>query len=73
LLSKQDAKLAAKNLKRYLNLAGGFVKSLQNYIQEECYSEEWLKAEELNKSKKQNTNNNKVSTKTLNENYDNID
>lgn len=73
LLSKQDAKLAAKNLKRYLNLAGKFVKSLQNYIQEECYSEEWLKAEELNKSKKQNTNNNKVSTKTLNENYDNVD
>lgn len=59
-LSKEDAKLAAINLKRYLNLAGPYVKSLQNYITEECWSEDWLKAAEETKTKKdiKNKNNN---------------
>jgi len=68
LLTKDNAKLAATNLKRYLKLSEGFHKSLQNYIIEECYSEEWLKAEET-KNNKQDINN----TKTFSGNYDDID
>lgn len=56
LLTIDNAKLAIKNLKRYLSLSEGFHKSLQNYIIEECYSEEWLKAEET-KNNKQDKNN----------------
>jgi len=60
-LSKEEAKLAALNLKRYLNLAGTFVKSLQNYIDERCFTEDWLRAQEkLNKKP-----NNKPDTKTI--------
>ena len=55
-LDMDQCKLAAKNLKRYLKLAGEYVKSLQNYIEQECYTEEWLKAEEKNKSKKGGSN-----------------
>ena len=47
-LTKEEAKLAAKNLKRYLKVAGTFTKSLQNYIDEKCFTESWLQAEELN-------------------------
>ena len=64
-LSKEDAKLAAVNLKRYLKLSEGFHKSLQNYITEECWSEAWLKAEE-NKNNKENT---KLDTKTFKGEY----
>ena len=53
-LSRENAKLAATNLKRYLKLSEGFHKALQNYIEEECWSEAWLLAEE---------NKNKVDTK----------
>lgn len=60
-LSKEEAKLAAINLKRYLNLAGNYVKSLQNYIDEKCFTEDWLNAQEkLNKKP-----NNKPDTKTI--------
>jgi len=59
-LSKEDAKLAALNLKRYLKVAGTFVKNLQNYITEECWSEAWLIAEETKQNK-----NNKPDTKTI--------
>jgi len=47
-LSKANAKLAAINLKRYLNCVSEprYIKSLQNYIVEECWSEDWLSAEE---------------------------
>jgi hypothetical protein len=56
-LSIEEAKLAAINLKRYLKVAGSFVKSLQNYIDQQCFTEAWLKAEELNqKSKNQKQN-----------------
>lgn len=58
-LDIEQAKLAGKNLKRYLTAAGSYVKSLQNYIEEECYSEEWLKAEETK-------DNNKSTTSTAN-------
>ncbi len=53
-LDTNKAKLALVNLKRYLELSGGYVKSLQNYITEECYTEEWLSSEE--KLKKNKTN-----------------
>ena len=59
-LDIKEAKLAGRNLKRYLNLSEGFHKSLQNYITEECWSENWLKAEE-NKNNKQNKDKNNVT------------
>jgi hypothetical protein len=68
-LDIEQAKLCALNLKRYLKAAGTYVKSLQNYIEEECWTEEWLKAEET-KSKKLNKTNTKHN---IPNNYDNID
>ena len=65
-LDIDQAKLAATNLKRYLKVAGQYVKSLQNYIDQECYSEAWLKAEEETKTKKNSTTDN---TKTFSGNY----
>lgn len=53
-LTKEEAKLAAINLKRYLKVAGPFVKQLQNYITEQCFAEAWLQAEELNQKSKLN-------------------
>ena len=50
-LDIKQAKLALTNLNRYLKIAGQYVKSLQNYIDQECYSEVWLKAEEKTKTK----------------------
>lgn len=66
-LDIEQCKLAARNLKRYLKVVGTYVKSLQNYIEHECYTEEWLQAEE---SKKQN---NKPDTKKFSGTYDDID
>ena len=66
-LDIKEAKLAGRNLKRYLNLSEGFHKSLQNYITEECWSEPWLKAEETKNNKKDITN-----TKTFNATYDDL-
>ena len=66
-LDIEQAKLAAINLKRYLTVAGTYVKNLQNYITEECWSEEWLKAEETKQVNKNTTN-----TKTFIQDYDNI-
>tara|TARA_R110002167_G_scaffold365651_1_gene590921 strand:+ start:132 stop:860 length:729 start_codon:yes stop_codon:yes gene_type:complete len=66
-LDINQAKLAATNLKRYLKVAGQYVKSLQNYILEECYTEAWLSAEETNNNKSDITN-----TKTFTQNYDDI-
>lgn len=66
-LDIDQAKLAAVNLKRYLTVAGTYVKNLQNYITEECWSEEWLKAEETKQVNKNITN-----TKTFIQDYDNI-
>ncbi len=68
-LDINQAKLAATNLKRYLTVAGQYVKSLQNYIDQECYSETWLKAEEETKLKKTNITDN---TKTFTTNYENF-
>lgn len=68
-LSIKECKLSLVNLNRYLEHAGGYVKSLSNYVTQECYSEEWLAAEETNKNKKTDINN----TKTFKGNYDNID
>jgi len=70
-LDIEQAKLAIKNLNRYLTVANGYVKSLQNYITEECFTEEWLQAEEKNKTKKDNTKTNKsVGTKTFKGTYE---
>ena len=68
-LDIEKAKLALKNLDQYLNLAGGYVKSLQNYIAEECYTEEWLSSAQRNKTQIKSISN-KVETKTFNTNYD---
>ena len=57
-LDIEQGKLALKNLSRYLDIAGEYVKNLQNYITEECWTEAWLKAEKETKSKKANINNN---------------
>ena len=65
-LDIDQAKLAATNLKRYLKVAGEYVKSLQNYIDQECYSEAWLKAEEKTNAKKTSITDN---TKTFSGNY----
>lgn len=65
-LDINQAKLAATNLKRYLKVAGQYVKSLQNYIDQECYSEAWLKAEEETKRKNTSKTDN---TKTFSGNY----
>jgi DNA-binding IscR family transcriptional regulator len=55
-LSTQECKLSLVNLNRYLEHAGGYVKSLSNYVTEQCYSEAWLQAEETNKNKKTDIN-----------------
>ena len=60
-LDTEDCKLALLNLQRYLSVAGTYVKSLQNYIDQRCFSEAWLSAEEETKRKrnvKQNNNHN---------------
>tara|TARA_R110000822_G_scaffold65772_1_gene160905 strand:+ start:188 stop:928 length:741 start_codon:yes stop_codon:yes gene_type:complete len=67
-LSIEECKLSLVNLNRYLKHAGAYIKSLSNYVTEECYTEAWLSAEEKNKSKKNDIKN----TKTFTEDYDNI-
>lgn len=67
-LNDEDLKLTIKNLDRYLILADGYVKNLINYLEQECWSEAWLKAEETKNNKKDISN-----TKTFKGNYDNID
>ena len=52
-LSVEECKLSLLNLDRYLEAAGGYNKSLSNYIDERCFTEEWLNAQEsLNKTRK---------------------
>lgn len=68
-LDIDQAKLAATNLKRYLKVAGQYVKNLQNYITEECWSEEWLVAEETKLKKQSKTD---INTKTFKAQYGNI-
>lgn len=70
-LDIDQAKLAARNLNRYLKIAGQYVKSLQNYIDQECYSEAWLSAEEKTKQKQNSITDNK--TKIFSGNYDDLD
>lgn len=59
-LDTEECKLALKNLNRYLAVAGNYVKNIQNYITEECFSEEWLLTEERNKKNKLNINNDNI-------------
>ena len=65
-LDKEEAKLAAVNLKRYLATASEprYVKTLINYINEKCFTEEWLGAQEKQSKKS--------DTKTFNTNYGNF-
>jgi len=72
-LDTEQAKLALKNLDRYLKVSNGYVKSLLNYITEECYTEAWLQAEEKTKQSKTDTKINKsIGVKTFNKNYGDI-
>lgn len=66
-LDKEEAKLAAVNLKRYLTTVSEpkFIKMLINYINEKCFSEEWLLAQE-------GTLNKKIGVKNFNTNYENF-
>ncbi|CAB4134723.1 hypothetical protein UFOVP282_30, partial [uncultured Caudovirales phage] len=57
-LDIDQAKLALVNLKRYLKVAGTYIKNLQNYITEECYTEAWLSLEET-KAKRKDINDTK--------------
>ena len=63
-LDIEEAKLALVNLKRYLKVAGNYIKNLQNYITEECYTEAWLTLEETKSKPKDITN-----TKEFDTNY----
>ena len=60
-LDIEEAKLAAINLKRYLTVAGQYTKSLQNYIEQKCFEEKWLKAEEETKRKKTSITNTTIN------------
>lgn len=54
----EQKKLIVTNVKRYLEVVGDYTKNLRNYLEHECYTEEWLSANEnLNKSKNLNKNN----------------
>lgn len=56
-LSDAEMKMAITNIERYLTLANGFVKTLGNYIEEKCFTDEWLNEQEkVNKKKNQDTN-----------------
>lgn len=67
-LNDEDLKLTVKNLNRYLTIANGFVKNLRNYLEQECWTEAWLLAQEkTNQNHKQNNNN--VDTKNFDTNY----
>ena len=70
-LSDEDLKLTIKNLNRYLTIANGYVKNIRNYLEQECWTEAWLSAEEDSRNNKQNTN--KTDTKTFSGTYDDID
>ena len=67
-LEDKEMVLAIKNLDRYLKLAGSYVKTMQNYLDQRCFTEEWLRAESETKQNKNNT----TDTKTFNGNYDNF-
>ena len=65
-LDKEDIKLILKNKDRYLKASNGYTKNLRRYIEEECWSEAWLKAEEETKQTKNSITDN---TKTFKTNY----
>jgi hypothetical protein len=71
-LTKEQIELVLKNKQRYLDSSNGMVKNLRKYIEEECYTEEWLQAQnETNNSF--HSRNTKPDTKTLNKNATNYD
>lgn len=67
-LEDKEMVLAIKNLDRYLKLAGSYVKRLDNYLEQRCFTEEWLKAQNETNNKKTDTN----KTKKFKANYDNF-
>jgi len=69
-LEDKEMVLAIKNMDRYLKLAGSYVKTLQNYLDQRCFTEEWLGAEAETKQTKNHTT---KDTKTFSGNYDDID
>ena len=70
-LDTDKCKLALINAPRYIKAAGDFVKSLQNYITEECFTEEWLDTtEQRNKSKSGRITNNVIDNAEVLKNRD---
>ena len=69
-LDKEEIKLVLANKQRYLNAVGDYVKNLRKYIEEECWSEEWLNLQE---STNKTRNGGITDTKTFDNNYDDID
>jgi len=65
-LSKEEISLIIRNKDRYLKASNGYTKNLRKYIEEECWSESWLKAEEKTNAKKTSITDN---TKTFSGNY----
>ena len=70
-LDKDQIALILKNKERYLKASNGYVKNLRKYIEEECWSEEWLNLQEsTNKTKNTGTTTN--NTKTFGTDYGNF-
>jgi len=63
-LEMEECKLAATNLKRYLNAVGQYTHALNNYIDQKCFTEKWLTDKETF-----NKNKNKNSTIDVNHNF----
>lgn len=64
----EQKKLIVANVKRYLKAAGDYTRNLRNYLEHECYTEEWLKAEETKFNKAD------ITTKSLtSHNFSNSD
>lgn len=60
-LSDEEMIQADQNMEKYLSACEGYVKTLQNYITEKCFTDEWIQSEiEINK--KTNTTKEKLLT-----------
>ena len=69
--SETELKTIVKNIQPYLDIAGSYVKNLRNYLEHECWTDEWIEAELKIKNKKENGN--KPDTKRFDGNYDDLD
>ena len=69
----EECKLAATNLKRYLNAVGQYTHALNNYIDQKCFTEKWLTDKETFNKNKNSTNIDKtIGVKKFNTNYGDI-